>query len=103
MRLRALLNAYLFFGAGASSPTRLVEQAAALGYSQVALTDANGVCGAVELHQAARKYGVEAIVGSTPRLEHEGKSFSGLQHEGAYRRRLSLAADAARRLTQSIG
>lgn len=46
-----------------------------MGYGYVALTDTNGVYGAVELHQAARKYGVKAIVGSTLNLQHDGKAY----------------------------
>lgn len=77
MRLEALLNVHSFFsfGAGASSPKRLAEQAAALGYQHVALTDSNGVYGAVELHQAARKHGIKAIIGATLNLQHDGKAY----------------------------
>jgi error-prone DNA polymerase len=77
MRLRALLNVHSFFsfGAGASSPRRLVEQAAALGYEYVALTDLSGVYGAVELQQAARQHGIKAITGATLQLSHEGKTY----------------------------
>jgi error-prone DNA polymerase len=66
-RLRDLLHVHSFFsfGRGASSPRRLVERAAELGYESVALTDHGGVYGAVELHQAARAHGVRAIVGAT--------------------------------------
>ena len=72
-RLRHLLNvhSYFSFGAGASSPTRLVERAAELGYESVALTDVNGVYGSVELHQAARRRGLTALVGATVRLRDE--------------------------------
>lgn len=77
MKIQALLNVHSFFsfGAGASSPARLVEQAAALGYSHVAITDLNGVYGAVELHQAAHKHGIKAITGATLHLHHQGKIY----------------------------
>ncbi len=76
-QLLALLNthSYFSFGAGASSPTRLVERAAELGYSHVALTDTLGVYGAAELHRAAREYGVKAIVGATMPLLYEGVTY----------------------------
>ncbi len=69
-RLRDLLHVHSFFsfGRGASSPRRLVERAAALGYESLALTDHGGVYGAVELHQAAREHGLRAIVGATVAL-----------------------------------
>jgi len=72
-RLRHLLHAhsYFDFGRGVSSPTRLVERAAELGYESVALTDRNGVYGAVELHQAARRHGIQALVGATVALRDD--------------------------------
>ena len=49
---------------GASLPETLVERAAALGYSALALLDADGVYGAPRFHQAARKAGLRAIIGA---------------------------------------
>lgn len=65
--LRHLLDvhSYFDFGRGVSSPTRLVERAAELGYESVALVDRNGVYGAVELHRAAKKHGLRALIGAT--------------------------------------
>lgn len=67
MRLSVLLDchSYFSFGHGASSPTRLVERAAELGYSALALVDDNGVYGAVEAQQAGRKYGVKVLIGAS--------------------------------------
>lgn len=67
MRLSGLLDchSYFSFGQGASSPTRLVERAAELGYTALALVDENGVYGAVEAQQAGKKYGVKVLVGAT--------------------------------------
>jgi error-prone DNA polymerase len=72
-RLRHLLHVHSFFdfGRGVSSPARLVERAAELGYESVALTDRNGVYGAVELHQAARKHGIHALIGATVMLRQD--------------------------------
>ena len=71
--LRTLLNTHSFFssGGGVSSPKTLVERAATLGYTSIALTDEGGVYGAVEAQQAARAHGVRALVGATARLEHD--------------------------------
>src|SRR5204862_1142290 len=49
---------------GASLPEALVERAAALGYSALALLDADGVYGAPRFHKAAVKAGLRAIVGA---------------------------------------
>ena len=75
--LRTLLNTYSFFsfGAGVSSPKTLVERAATLGYSSIALTDEGGVYGVVEAQQAARAHGVKALVGATIRLEHHKDTY----------------------------
>jgi error-prone DNA polymerase len=72
-RLHHLLHvhSYFSFGRGVSSPTRLVERAAELGYESVALTDVGGVYGAVELHRAARRHGLRALVGATVLLRED--------------------------------
>ena len=77
MNLRTLLNTHSFFsfGAGVSSPKTLVERAATLGYSSLALTDEGGVYGAVEAQQAARAYGIRALVGATVRLEVDKQTY----------------------------
>ncbi len=49
---------------GASSPEELVEQAAALGYTALALTDECSVAGVVRAHMAARRYSLRLIIGS---------------------------------------
>ncbi len=72
-RLEHLLDVHSFFsfGAGASSPSRLVEQAKLMGYRHLALTDVGGVYGAVELHQAARRHGIAVSTGATAIVETE--------------------------------
>ena len=49
---------------GASLPETLVERAAALGYSAIALLDADGVYGAPRVHKAAKHAGLRAIIGA---------------------------------------
>ena len=54
---------------GASSPEELVEQAAALGYAALALTDECSVAGVVRAHMAARQQELRLIIGSEFRLQ----------------------------------
>ena len=49
---------------GASLPETLVERAAALDYSALALLDADGVYGAPRFHKAAKQAGITAIIGA---------------------------------------
>ncbi|SFC26922.1 error-prone DNA polymerase [Parapedobacter composti] len=46
---------------GASHPEELVEQAAALGYTAMAVTDRNSFSGLVRAHTAAKKHGIRLI------------------------------------------
>jgi error-prone DNA polymerase len=55
-------SAFSFLEA-ASLPETLVERAAALGYSALALVDRDGVYGAPRFHKAARAAGLKAIIG----------------------------------------
>jgi error-prone DNA polymerase len=48
---------------GASHPEELVEMAAAMGYSQMAITDRNSLAGMVRAHAAGKKRGVRIIPG----------------------------------------
>jgi error-prone DNA polymerase len=54
---------------GASHPEELVERAAALGYSALALTDECTLAGVVRAHVAAKERGLKLIVGTELRLE----------------------------------
>ena len=54
---------------GASHPHELVETAAALGHTAIAITDRNTLAGVVRAHVAARKAGIRAIVGCRLDLE----------------------------------
>ncbi|HRH50444.1 MAG TPA: error-prone DNA polymerase [Panacibacter sp.] len=48
---------------GASHPEELAEQATALGYKAIAITDRNSLAGIVRAHAAAKKAGIRIIVG----------------------------------------
>lgn len=54
---------------GASHPGELVEQAAALGYEAIAITDLNSLAGIVRAHAAAKKSGIRIIVGCRLNLQ----------------------------------
>ncbi|MEP6592297.1 MAG: PHP domain-containing protein, partial [Acidobacteriota bacterium] len=62
---------------GASLPEALVDRAAALGYSALALIDRDGLYGAPRFHLAARRAGLRAIIGAelTLRLGDGGAVF----------------------------
>jgi error-prone DNA polymerase len=48
---------------GASHPQELVEHAATLGYSRIAITDRNTLAGIVRAHVAAKRSGMQLVVG----------------------------------------
>src|SRR3984893_16438104 len=48
---------------GASHPEELIEQAAAYGYREIAITDRNSFAGIVRAHVAAKKNGIRMITG----------------------------------------
>jgi error-prone DNA polymerase len=60
------LHCHSFFSLldGASSPEALVERAAALGYPALALTDHEGLYGAVRFWRAAVEWGLKPIIGA---------------------------------------
>ena len=49
---------------GASSPEALVDRAAALGYTAIALVDRDGLCGVPRFHKAATAAGLKPIIGA---------------------------------------
>ncbi len=55
---------------GASSPVALLERAAALGMPALAITDHDGLIGAVEFWRAARERGIRPIIGAEVTLAH---------------------------------
>ena len=52
------------FLAGASQPEALIERAAELGMSAIALADRNGLYGVARFHTAAKRSGLEAYIGA---------------------------------------
>ncbi|MGA2352215.1 MAG: error-prone DNA polymerase [Terracidiphilus sp.] len=56
-------SAFSFLG-GASQPDALIERAAELGMSAMALADRNGLYGAARFHTAAKRCGIKAHVGA---------------------------------------
>ena len=64
-------SAYSFLD-GASAPEELAQRAAELGYQALALTDHDGVWGAMEFAQACKEFGVRPIVGAELTVQHEG-------------------------------
>ncbi len=63
------VKSHYSFLEGASSPEELVEQAAALGYAAVAITDRNGLYGLPRAHLHAKKHGIKLLVGAELSLE----------------------------------
>jgi error-prone DNA polymerase len=57
-------HTHFSFGAGVTSPARLVAAAAHRAFTSLACTDTNGVYGAVEFQQAAEAQGVRPILGT---------------------------------------
>ncbi|MCX6032077.1 MAG: error-prone DNA polymerase [Chloroflexi bacterium] len=55
---------------GASSPATLLARAAALGMPALALTDHDGLYGAVEFWRAARERGIRPVIGAEVTLAH---------------------------------
>ncbi len=67
---------------GASLPEALVERAAALGYSAVALLDRDGLYGAPRFHLAAKRAGLRAIVGTELTIAATRSSPTAARQEG---------------------
>src|SRR4029450_11919902 len=63
----------------ASFPETLVERAAALGYTALALLDADGVYGAPRFHKAARQAGLRPIRGADLTIDNPQPSASNSQ------------------------
>ena len=55
---------------GASLPETIVDRAADLGYSTLALLDRDGVYGAPRFHKAARAAGIRPIIGAELTIAH---------------------------------
>jgi DNA polymerase III alpha subunit len=57
------------FREGASTPRELLAQAAALGYETLAVTDRDGLYGAMEFAKAAEEIGIRPIIGADVTLQ----------------------------------
>ena len=80
---------------GGSSPESLVERAAELGYPALALTDHDGLYGAVRFWQAARQWGIQPIIGAEVTLDDACPDYA-VQGQKEQRRRghhLTLLAE----------
>jgi error-prone DNA polymerase len=62
------------FGDGASAPEELAHRAAELGYEALAITDHDGVWGAMEFAQACKAYGIRPIVGAEMTITYPATS-----------------------------
>ena len=80
---------------GAATPEDLVDRAAALGYSALALGDRDGLYGAPRFYHAAVGAGIKAIVGAELTLE-DNLAPSGREREAAPARLYVLVPDRAR-------
>ncbi len=82
----AELHAYsnFTFLEGAAHPETLVARAVELGLSAIALTDRDGLYGAVRFAGAARRAGIEAIVGSELTLEDDTRLVLLIENERGY-------------------
>src|SRR4051795_11569466 len=63
------------FGDGASAPEELAHRAAELGYEALAVTDHDGVWGAMEFAEACKAFGVRPIVGAEMAVTDGDRSF----------------------------
>jgi error-prone DNA polymerase len=70
------------FREGASTPLELVLQARRLGYPALALTDHDGLAGAMEFAQTAKEWGLHAIIGAEITLR--GRESADRERGGAH-------------------
>jgi DNA polymerase III alpha subunit len=70
-----LLSAYSHFSflQAVPAPAELVRAAAAMGYRELALTDAESLHGLVEFVTAAREAGVRPLLGATAKVAGQGR------------------------------
>ena len=82
---------------GASHPEELVQQAAALGYQALAITDECSMAGIVKAHNKAKDCGLKLITGSEFTLEEDVKIVMLAQNRTGYGQICSLISRARRR------
>ena len=69
---------------GASRPSELVQQAHDLGHRAVALTDRDGVYGAVRAHLRAQELGYHLIIGAQLTVDDGSRVLLLAQDDGGY-------------------
>ena len=90
------LSCFSFLRA-ASHPHELVERAAALGYSALAITDECSFAGVVKAHVAAKAVGIQLIIGSELLLEEGLRLVALVPSRAAYSELSGLISMARRR------
>ena len=90
------LSCYSFLRA-ASHPHELVERAAALGYSALAITDECSFAGIVKAHVAAKEAGIQLLIGSELVLEEGLRLVALVPSRAAYSELSGLISMARRR------
>jgi len=81
----------------ASHPHELVERAAGLGYSAIAITDECSFAGVVKAHVAAKEAGIQLIIGSELNLQEGVKLLALVPSRAAYSELSGLISMARRR------
>ncbi len=90
------LSCYSFLHS-ASHPHELVEQAAALGYKALAITDECSLAGIVKAHVAAKELGLHLVVGSSLSLDEGFRLLALVPNRAAYSELSGLISMARRR------
>jgi error-prone DNA polymerase len=83
------------FREGASTPLELVLEARRLGYAALALTDHDGLAGAMEFARTAKEWGVAPIIGAEVTLR--------THHPTSHRRNVLLPTHPPRKVVKSGG
>ncbi|MBN6038446.1 error-prone DNA polymerase [Amycolatopsis sp. 195334CR] len=95
-------RSYFSFLDGVSSPEELVEEAARLGLDALALTDLDGMYGAVRFAQAARELGVRTVYGAELSLDLPRQQTGVAYPEGEHLLVLARGPEGYRRLCRVI-
>ncbi len=85
------------FQRGASQASELFEQAKALGYTALAITDECSLAGIVRAHEASKRYGLKLIVGCELQIEDGPKLVLLVTDKAAYEAMSALITHARRR------
>ena len=95
-------HSHFSFLDGASSPEELIEQAARLGLDAIALTDHDGMYGAVRFAEAAAELGVNTVFGAELSLGLSGPQNGVADPEGEHLLLLARNPDGYRGLCRTI-